>query len=463
MKRAALLLLAAARAQKEPNKRFCLGGHATAHGPYRICCPAACGACEENDACRARPPGGLACCPVSGVLASRRRCSRRKDDACYARDDDPAFFPWLAVDAVSRAHASSSSVDGAFPFPRTELKETGLQTFQAGPRKNYGHVYVAVAADRAHYVGLIACIGSVFAASRDPYRLRVSAIIPARGVRDSGALRRALKCRVRRGHVDVVEFDARKALRRVDVKAPRGPGYGNLRSPANFARFFLPELLPDADRVVYLDADAIVVRDVAALYDSAPQAVVAAAPRPQRACYDANDARPGMFLCEHLEAFAALGVADPAAMTTFNAGVVVIDLKRWRALGLSEKFVEATRAHAQHKLWRLGSNPPLVLLAHGRFEALDPRWNCDGRGAASFSDGVEAVLVPSSPVPAGLGWKKPTDLDAPCLRHGAYIWHWSGPRKPWLADGLYPQLWWPHVRDARCLLGLPGVPLNVTR
>ena len=33
----------------------------------------------------------------------------------------------------------------------------------------------------------------------------------------------------------------------------------------------------------------------------------------------------------------------------------------------------------------------------------------------------------------------------------------------WLADGLYPQLWWPHVRDARCLLGLPGVPLNVTR
>ena len=159
-------------------------------------------------------------------------------------------------------------MDGAFPFPRTELPETGLQTFQAGPRKNYGHVYVAVAADRAHYVGMIACIGSVFAAARDPYRLCVSAIIPARGVRDTSALRRALKCRVRRGHVDVVEFDARKYMKRVDVKAPRGPGYGNLRSPANFARFFLPELLPDADRVVYLDADAIVVRDVAALYDT---------------------------------------------------------------------------------------------------------------------------------------------------------------------------------------------------
>ena len=118
----------------------------------------------------------------------------------------------------------------------------------------------------------------------------------------------------------------------------------------------------------------------------------------------------------------------------------MIDLARWRALKLGDKFIEMTRAHARKKLWRLGSNPPLVLLAHGRFEALDERWNCDG-----------------------LGWKKPTDLEETCLRDGAFVWHWSGPRKPWLADGLYPQLWWPHVRDARCLLGLPGVPLNVTR
>ena len=212
-----LLLAAAARAQQE---RFCLGGVSTAHGPYRICCPAQCGACVEDDKCRARPPGGLVCCPVSGVFASRRRCSRRKDAACYARDDDPEFFPWLAVDAVRRKAQPPSSVDGAFPWPRTELRETGLQTFRAGPKKHSERVHVAVAADRAHYVGLIACIGSIFTAARDPYRLRVSAIIPSRGARDAMALKRALKCRVR-GHVSVVEFDARQFLKRVEVRAPR--------------------------------------------------------------------------------------------------------------------------------------------------------------------------------------------------------------------------------------------------
>ena len=82
---------------------------------------------------------------------------------------------------------------------------------------------------------------------------------------------------------------------------------------------------------------------------------------------------------------------------------------------LGDKFIEMTRAHARKKLWRLGSNPPLVLLAHGRLPALDQRWNCDG-----------------------LGWKKPTDLEAACLRDGAFVWHCVGAQEARDADGLLP-------------------------
>ena len=143
-----------------------------------------------------------------------------------------------------------------------------------------------------------------------------------------------------------------------------------------------------------------------------------------------------MFFCEGSKraTLETLGVRDPDGdLESFNAGVVVLHLGRWRSLGLAQTFGRAMALHSQARLWRLGSNPPLVLLAQGgRFEAIDARWNCDG-----------------------LGWKRPTDLEAACLEKGAFVWHWSGPRKPWLRDGLYPHLWWPHVRDARCLAGLP--------
>jgi hypothetical protein len=107
----------------------------------------------------------------------------------------------------------------------------------------------------------------------------------------------------------------------------------------------------------------------------------------------------------------------------------------WRAADLAAYFERAAALHAspQGPLWRLGSNPPLILAARGRFEGIDGRWNCDG-----------------------LGWKRPGDLAAPCVGGGAFVWHWSGPRKPWLAGGLYRHLWWPQIRDARCLAALPG-------
>ena len=91
---------------------------------------------------------------------------------------------------------------------------------------------------------------------------------------------------------------------------------------ANFARFF-DVLLPGAERVVYLDADAIV--NVAAPLRPA-EAVVAGVPRAQAACYDAKDQRPGMFFCDKRR---FKNAADPSSLKTLNAGIVLLILKRW--------------------------------------------------------------------------------------------------------------------------------------
>mmetsp|Transcript_21552 Transcript_21552/g.85703 ORF Transcript_21552/g.85703 Transcript_21552/m.85703 type:complete len:195 (+) Transcript_21552:683-1267(+) len=157
-----------------------------------------------------------------------------------------------------------------------------------------------------------------------------------------------------------------------------------------------------------------------------------------RACYDPNATRPGMFYCATRGARAALrdvaGVEDPdAELEAFNAGVAVFDLSVWRRRGLTATVERALRRHARGPpLWRLGSNPPLVLAARGSlFQPIDARWNCDG-----------------------LGWKKLVDLDPACLRR-AFVWHWSGGRKPWVRGGLYRRLWWAQLEDARCLAALP--------
>ena len=57
-------------------------------------------------------------------------------------------------------------------------------------------------------------------------------------------------------------------------------------SSLNYARFYLSELLEDVDKVIYLDADVVVLGDACALWDSAlldgasaDSMAVAAAPR----------------------------------------------------------------------------------------------------------------------------------------------------------------------------------------
>lgn len=100
---------------------------------------------------------------------------------------------------------------------------------------------------------------------------------------------------------------------------------------AALLKFYLPALLPDLDRVLYLDGDIIVRRDLAPLAELELGDRLAAVVRDL----------PQVFYERQL-----LG----ESRDYFNSGVMLLNLRQMRAEGLTERLVEAKKASPDDKL-----------------------------------------------------------------------------------------------------------------
>lgn len=152
-------------------------------------------------------------------------------------------------------------------------------------------------------------------------------------------------------------------------------------------RVLLPQLLPHLDRVLYLDADTLVVdsllplwqTDLAGHYLGAVTNVIPAqqADRPRE-----------------------LGLSGPEQY--FNSGVLLFNLQLMREERCSERIFEYARINADRLLWpdQDGLN---VILAPRRVP-LHPRWNCQNTlyywprarevfGAATVSEATTAPAI----------------------------------------------------------------------
>ncbi len=173
-------------------------------------------------------------------------------------------------------------------------------------------------------------------------------------------------------------------------------------------RLFLPQLLPDHDRVVYLDIDAVCLGDLAELIDNEPTPRgIAARPNP------APQLRVQADIVEHcarsLEATAASRFRREAAADVdlgrpcLNAGVLVLSLARLRTLRFTESALRLVEEFG------LQDEQTLNIFSQGAFNELASDWN-----AMPYFD--------------------------PCDR--AKIIHWAGTKKPWLARPVrFTELW----------------------
>jgi lipopolysaccharide biosynthesis glycosyltransferase len=128
---------------------------------------------------------------------------------------------------------------------------------------------------------------------------------------------------------------------------------------ATWYRIFLPELRPALDRVIYLDADLIVVDSLDDLWET-------------DLAGNLLGAVTNVFERHYEHRPAELGLAGPHVY--FNAGVLVMDLEGMRHAGTTAELFDYGVRHAPELAWR-DQDTLNVVLGDCRL-ALHPRWNC---------------------------------------------------------------------------------------
>ena len=166
-------------------------------------------------------------------------------------------------------------------------------------------------------------------------------------------------------------------------------------SEAAYYRLLVGHLLPkDLKRVLYLDCDLLVCDDLQPLWDTDLNgAVVAAVQDPVADC--------------DIEHKRQLGLQEDA--TYFNAGVLLIDLSRWRQQEVGREALEFCKRHPVKYYDQDGLNACVA----GDFCQLDLRWNAQC-------------------------WLFERYDYVPSLVKRAVVVHFNGPSKPWQYTCAHP-------------------------
>ncbi len=193
---------------------------------------------------------------------------------------------------------------------------------------------------------------------------------------------------------------------------PDGKTIANYISIATFFRMLIPEILPmEINKAIYLDCDLIVKGDLEELWQSklGENYILAAQDTWIRYVSDPNG----------LLNYQELGI--PADSKYFNAGVLVLNLKKWRDDKICAKLMNYLRQNRQHIRWH--DQDVLNVILAGKWGQLDPKWNFN---SSSFYDYSSRSYLP---------WEDKESLFSENIYNNlisnAFIIHFASDKKPW--------------------------------
>ncbi|KAK2997869.1 hypothetical protein RJ639_025066 [Escallonia herrerae] len=187
----------------------------------------------------------------------------------------------------------------------------------------------------------------------------------------------------------------------------RSPKYISL---LNHLRIYLPELFPNLDKVVFLDDDVVIQRDLSPLWEIDLGGKVNGA---VETCKGDDE----WVMSKRLRNY--FNFSHPLIAKNLNPdecawayGMNVFDLHAWRKTSIRDTYHTWLKENLKSNLtmWKLGTLPPALIAFKGYVHPIDPSWHM-----------------------LGLGYQNKTNIER--LKKAAVI-HYNGQSKPWLEIGF---------------------------
>ena len=197
------------------------------------------------------------------------------------------------------------------------------------------------------------------------------------------------------------------------LESIKAKGCNGYTSYATYARIFIPEVINDEKRVIYLDGDTLVNGSLQELME-----------------LDLNG-NPFAIGVDCVPRSYKRVINHPIDLPYYNAGVMVIDIDEWRKHRCTERFLdELANPRGPNPL---GDQDVIVRCFPYEAMPLAPKWNFLSQFFLFSYSGWRRVIGKNQKLPC-------TEDEYVAARQGAAIYHFSGHTigRPWYTSSRHP-------------------------